>query len=219
MGLIFDKVKPLAFKIAKVLEECSSEINDSDLKSYDWYNKVFTSSNFRRAHVELLEKNNMLILHVTIFPHLDDSSPIFGFDIVCTNNKVSGIFHDFSITVDSNHVLQQKFVDNVIKLSWKKERELPEWGKKIFSNNMIAAGGSNTEEELNQIVDICLLNLNVYLELVGKTRLVTSTIKDKHNYYCKCQKENPYPVKMLTVFGLTEDRAKAFVNYHLFPEV
>jgi hypothetical protein len=212
-------VKPLAFEITKVLENHSSEINEGNLKSYDWYNKIFTSSKFRRAHVELLEKNNMLILHVTIFPHLDDPSPIFGFDIVCTNNKVSGIFHDFSITVDPNHLLQQKFVDNVSKLSWKKERELPDWGKKIFSDNMVAAGGSNTEEELNQIVDICLLNLNVYLEFVGKTRNITTTIKDKHNYYCKCQKENPYPVKMLTVFGLAEDKAKAFVDHHLFPEV
>jgi hypothetical protein len=30
---------------------------------------------------------------------------------------------------------------------------------------------------------------------------------------------NPYPVKMLTNFGLTEEQARQFVEKHLFPEV
>lgn len=223
MSLVFDKVQPLVELFEKRISYVSGEANEPGIKKFDWYNKLYYSyQKFRRAHIEVLdrrEKNNMWIMHTTIFPHLDDPSPIFGFDIICTQNKVSGIFHDFSITVDPEHNLQKMFKSNVKDLKWKKERELPDWGKAIFSSDMIAAGGSNTEEELDQIISVSKKNLDDYLFHVGNVTTSSSKIEEMQNRYCSYQKMNPYPVKMLMNFGLTKEDAEEFVNNHLFPEV
>lgn len=226
MSLIFEKISPLADIISNKLATArgSSEYKEPGLSDFDWYNKVYSSlAKFRRAHVEVLdrrEKNNMWIMHTTVFPHIDDDAPIFGFDIVCTGNKVSGVFHDFSVTVNQEHKLMKLFAERVSNLKWKKERELPEWGKAIFSQNMIAAGGSTSEEELQQIIDVCVSNLDLYLEHIGGSSLLSfdeSIIAQ--NKYCAYQKKNPYPVKMLMAFGLTKEQAENFVNNHLFPEI
>jgi hypothetical protein len=224
MSLVFEKILPLVNKITEKFNLVSYEITEEGIKDYDWYNKIFYSFNkFRRAHIEVLdrrEQNNMWIMHTTVFPHLDDDAPIFGFDIICTGNKVSGVFHDLSITTNPNHPLQVNFKKLVSNLTWKRERELPEWGKAIFSEDMIAAGGSNTEQELQQIVDVCLESLDVYLRNIGATNFPSPiSSKEMQNRYCKYQKMNPYPVKMLTNFGLTEEQARQFVEKHLFPEV
>lgn len=224
MSLIFEKISPLADKISSKIAAEGVVYKEAGLTDFDWYNKVYTSfSKFRRAHVEVLdrrEKNNIWIMHTTIFPHIDDDAPIFGFDIVCTGNKVSGVFHDFSVTVNPNHKLIKMFAERVSNLKWKKERELPEWGKAIFSENMIAAGGSTNEEELQQIIDVCVSNLDLYLKHVGMSTLLTFEDSIKmQNRYCQYQKMNPYPVKMLTAYGYTKEQAENFVNNHLFPEM
>lgn len=222
MSLIFDKVQPLVELFEKRISYVAGDMIEPGIKKFNWYNKLYYSyQKFRRAHIEVLdrrEQNNMWIMHTTIFPHLDDTSPIFGFDIICTQNKVSGIFHDFSITVDPEHDLQKIFISNVKDLKWKKERELPEWGKAIFSDHMIAAGGSNTEEELDQIINVCKKNLDDYLLHVGNLTSTSLKIREMQNRYCSYQKKNPYPVKMLMNFGLSKEDAEEFVNNHLFPE-
>jgi len=222
MSLIFEKIKPLYARIIEKFDKVGERIKENGIENFDWDNMVYSSKNFRRAHIEVLdriESNNMWIMHVTVFPNLNDPSPIFGFDIVSTGKKVSGIFHDFSITVDDQHPTQLWFIEQVNKLTWKKERELPDWGKKIFSKNMIAAGSITSEEELEQIINTCLDNLDYYLSKVGTFNTLSPSIKEKQNYYCKCQKENPYPIKMLVNFGLTKELAEEFVNNHLFLEI
>ena len=224
MSLIFEKIAPLADLICEKLELVGILKDEPGINNFDWFNRVYYSfRKFRRAHVEVLdrrEKNNMWIMHATIFPHRDDDAPIFGFDIVCTGNKVSGVFHDFSVTTNPNHSLMGVFCNNVKDLKWKKERELPEWGKAIFSSNMIAAGGSTSEEELQQIIDVCINNLDLYLRLIGDgSTNNASDVIAMQNKYCQYQKQNPYPIKMLVNFGLTKEQAEDFVNNHLFPEV
>jgi len=224
MSHIFDKITPLAELICTKLELVGTPKQEPGLEGYDWFNRVYYSfRKFRRAHVEVLDKrenNNMWIMHVVIFPHLDDDAPIFGFDIVCTGNKVSGVFHDFSVTSNPNHYLMGIFKDQVKDLKWKKERDLPEWGKTIFSENMIAAGGSTSMEELQQIIDVCINNLDLYLRNIGQDIATNSNnVLLMQNRYCAYQKQNPYPVKMLINFGLTKEQADNFVNCHLFPEV
>ena len=224
MSIVFDKIIPLADKINEKLALVGTLDEKADLSKYEWRNKIYRSfEKFRRAHLEVLDtrdKNNMWIMHVTIFPHVDNDAPIFGFDIVCTGNKVSGIFHDFSVTVNPKHPLMEGFASNVSKCVWKKERELPEWGKAIFSEHMIAAGGSNTEQELEQIVKVCMDNLDFYLINIDGA-FHNSNVKDivkAQNRYCRYQKMNPYPVKMLMHLGLSQQDASDFVEYVLFPE-
>ena len=65
--------------------------------------KEYSSLRYRRAHISTIdarETKKLYLLHVTVFPHTNDPSPIYGFDIVCGPTKVSGAFHDFSISGD-----------------------------------------------------------------------------------------------------------------------
>ena len=49
------------------------------------------------AHVETFDVPGRLsVLHVRVFPHLDDPTPIFGFDMVAGSARVTGIFLDLS---------------------------------------------------------------------------------------------------------------------------
>ena len=81
---------------------------------YDWYNRLYTSDRFRRAHVEIVDKTQtakILVLHCTIFPHYNDPSPIWGCDLVCGPSKITGAFHDMSNGGDPDHELMQYFAD------------------------------------------------------------------------------------------------------------
>jgi hypothetical protein len=220
---IIEKISQLPYVVTEKFATVASPLDEPGLLKFNWYNKVFYSYNkFRRAHVEVLDMKDrrMWIMHVTIFPHVDDDAPIFGFDVVCTDNKVSGVFHDFTPTTNLNHPLQKLFEENVRKLKWKKERTLPDWGKAIFSEDMVAVGNVVADDELQQIIDMCISNLTLYLTHIGTypTSKVLG-IQAAQNRYCSYQKQNPYPVKMLTHFGLTRAEAEDFVHNHLFPEI
>jgi hypothetical protein len=101
---------------------------------------------------------------------------------------------------------------------WKKDRELPDWGKRIFSENMIAAGGVNTESELNQIIEVAKDCLEYYINNVGRT-IVDFSVGERHNKYCINQKENVHTKRFLINCGYKEDDVKNFIDKHLFPEV
>ncbi|RYI98576.1 MAG: hypothetical protein EON47_19210 [Acetobacteraceae bacterium] len=62
-----------------------------------WRNLIGRAPGFRRAHLEVLEvPGRLLVLHCCIFPHLDDASPVFGFDVVAGPTRVTGLFLDLS---------------------------------------------------------------------------------------------------------------------------
>ena len=220
MSIIFNTMKELASNLHLEIAVSNREIESDALKNYAWTNRVFRGSNFRRAHIEVLdviESKKMWIMHICIFPHLDDSSPIFGFDVICGENKITGIFLDFSMA-DENHFMNIWFKNRVKDLKWKKDRELPDWGKRIFSPNMIAAGQVNTDEELQQIIEVAKDCIKYYIPNVGST-LENRLFVDKHNYYCKNQKENVHTSRFLAKCGHNEQDVKNFIDNHLFPEV
>ena len=45
--------------------------------------KEYSSLKYRRAHISTIKTDKLYLLHVTVFPHTNDPSPIYGFDIVC----------------------------------------------------------------------------------------------------------------------------------------
>lgn len=107
-SLIFSKAQTCADQIlmrfnatgavAEIYQDPSRGISDI----------VFTSPNYRRAHISIVdarETKKLWLLHTTVFPHLDDPSPIYGFDIVAGPTRVSGAFHDFSLPGSVDHPL------------------------------------------------------------------------------------------------------------------
>jgi hypothetical protein len=165
MSLVWDKMIPLSQNILETLEQTT----DDELKytaeqgsGYLWENYIFTSRNYRRAHVEIVdarEAKKIWVMHMTIFPELDDPSPIFGFDVVCGANKITGAFHDFS--KNGNCDVYTWFIDRSSKLEWNKPRVLPDWATQIFSPGMIAAGNISEEEELDKLADLAIESLHV----------------------------------------------------------
>ena len=183
--------------------------------------KDYSSLRYRRAHISTVdarETKKLFLLHVTVFPHTHDNSPIYGFDIVCGPTKVSGAFHDFSEAGHKTHHMMKWFADSTANIEWNKPRELPEWAQAIFSPAMIAIGAVG-EQELDDFISIGLKTLDYYLENVGLTQ---ESLMDYHmaqNRYCHYQKQNPRTPASLQHLGFTAEEAEDYVQTKLFPEI
>ena len=180
---------------------------------------VFSSSRYRRAHVSIVDARttkNVWMLHVTVFPHYNDPSPIYGFDIVAGPNKVSGAFHDFSLTGDPTSFMWLWYNAQVHGLDWNKPRELPEWAKQIFSRSIVAIGAVGADE-LKDFIKVGLTNLNFYLSNIGKDQQEVADFRIEQDRYCYYQRQNPHTPKVLIKLGFDEVEALHFVNNSLFP--
>jgi phycocyanobilin:ferredoxin oxidoreductase len=187
-----------------------------------WVNKVWASSQYRRAHIDVVdarETKGLWMMHCCVFPHVHNPAPIFGFDVVAGKNKITGCFHDFSPAGDTDHPLIDWFMEESEKLTWNKKRALPDWAERIFTKHMIAAGNVSEEDELAQILAMARKNLDCYLDEVGLTNNTADNTKDAQNYYAQNQKMNPHTPKVMASLGLNEEDVLMFIQDCLFPEI
>jgi hypothetical protein len=192
-----------------------------DLSEYNWYNAIYTSETYRRAHLEIVDRKNthkMYIVHATIFPHYDDPSPIWGFDVVCGANKITGAFLDYSSAGNPHHEMIDWFKRYSQTLEWNKPRELPGWAQQIFSSGMIAAGNIQDESETELLGVALKTSLEYYLQNVGKTKQSFFNYKPSQNRYCYWQRQNPRVVSSMVAMGESEETITRFVKQVLFPE-
>lgn len=219
---VWDKMINLSDEITKRFQQSGELVDDPAAKKFPWANHVYTSNRFRRAHIDIVDARQdkkLWMMHVCIFPHFNDPSPIFGFDAVCGKNKITGVFHDFSPAGESSHPMIRWFDQKVQSLEWKKQRELPDWAKAIFTDSMIAASNINSEEELDKTITVCLENLDYYLQNVGLTQESGYDYHMAQNRYCRHQKENPHTPRVMASLGLDERMVHDFIHEVLFPEV
>jgi phycocyanobilin:ferredoxin oxidoreductase len=187
-----------------------------------WINKVWASSRYRRAHIDVVDARatkGLWMMHCCIFPHLHNPAPIFGFDVIAGKNKITGCFYDYSPGGDSEHPMLEQFADEAQRLEWNKTRKLPDWAERIFSGSMIAAGNVSDEAELAQIFDVARNGVDHYLEYVSETNNTAISTKQAQNYYCENQKQNPHTPKVMVSLGLSEEDVKVFIHECLFPEI
>jgi phycocyanobilin:ferredoxin oxidoreductase len=187
-----------------------------------WVNKVWMSSQYRRAHIDVVDARDtkgLWMMHCCVFPHIHNPAPIFGFDVIAGKNKITGCFMDFSPAGDSEHPLIDWFAGEAQKLQWNKTRKLPDWAERIFTGSMIAAGNVQDETELEQIFDIAKRGLKHYLNAVGETNRTSASTKDAQNYYAQNQKMNPHTPKVMVSLGLSEEDVQVFIQDCLFPEI
>ena len=187
-----------------------------------WVNKVWASSRYRRAHIDVVDARatkGLWMMHCCIFPHLHNPAPIFGFDVIAGKNKITGCFYDYSPGGDSEHPMLEQFADEAQRLEWNKTRKLPDWAERIFSGSMIAAGNVSDEAELAQIFDVARNGVDHYLEYVSETNNTAISTKQAQNYYCENQKQNPHTPKVMVSLGLSEEDVKHFIQECLFPEI
>lgn len=220
MTAVWNKIQQLAEQIELKFKQSGEQYSSTE-HNYTWYNSLYTSPRYRRAHVEIVDNrqtHKIYILHSTVFAHFNDPSPIWGFDAVCGPNKITGAFHDFSAAGDPDHSMIKWFAAESAQLEWNKPRELPDWARQIFTPHMIAAGNVNDGAELDALCDMALRSLDYYLINVGNTQTAGADYHMAQNRYCYYQKQNPHVIKSMVTMGVEETTMHQFVNEILFPE-
>lgn len=187
-----------------------------------WVNRVWSGELYRRAHVDVVdarETKGLWMMHCCVFPHTNNSAPIFGFDVIAGKNKITGCFVDYSPTTDKQHPMCEWFAGEVAKLEWRKERTLPDWAQRIFSPSMVAAGNVQDLHELAQIRELAELCVYNYTETISETAGSVADNTFEQNYYAQNQKQNPHTPRVMVSLGLSEEDVRVFIQDCLFPEI
>jgi hypothetical protein len=219
MTAVWNKIESLAKHIEQRFNDTGVEVEQAD--EYGWYNSIYSSNLYRRAHIQIVdfrESHKIYILHCTIFPHINNPAPIWGFDAVCGPNKITGAFHDFSQSGKCDQ-MEDWFANRVTGITWNKPRELPQWAKMIFSPSMVAAGNVQDGEELDGLITLAKETLDFYLDNISSHNNQDMDLRNAHNNYCRWQRENPHVIKSMVSMGVNEDKMRQFVEEVLFPYI
>ena len=230
MSIIWNQLIKCKDDIISTFGQQAEEIHEVGMEKFNqpnsgWINRVWANDHVRRAHIDVVdarETKGLWMMHVCVFPTLTNGGPIYGFDVIAGKNKITGAFHDFSPSSGgADHPMIQGYKDSVEEFIPKKQRELPQWAKNIFTDKMLAAGNVNTEEEAAAIINIALNNLHAYFDEIGafnNTSTVTETIKAQ-NWYCHNQQQNPHTPNVMKSLGLDEADVDKFCTDMLFPKI
>jgi len=206
-------------------DRTGEEIAESGMERFNqpgWVNRVWTSSKYRRAHVDVVDARDtkgLWMMHTCVFPHLDNTGPIFGFDVIAGKNKITGCFHDWSATQQSDHPMIEHFGNEAETLEWTKKRELPEWAQAIFSKHMVSAGNVKDSSELAQIKDLAQNSIYAYIDEIAEFNGLGDIAKgkDAQNRYAYYQKQNPHTPRTMAALGLPDKDVEVFIEDCLFP--
>ena len=182
-----------------------------------WDNLLLRSDRFRRAHIETLDVAERLsVLHVCVFPHLDDPTPIFGFDMIAGPARVTGIFLDLSPVTNR---LPEPSLSDVVGLpalaGFAKRRTLPDWGS-IFSVDVLAVRPADLDE-VSRAIFLAEKAVDGVLRSRGlPADAARAEIAVGQSSYAAAQRRNEHTLRMLAGFiGLVP--ARRFVEEVLFP--
>ncbi len=227
--MIWEKLIDCKNEIISVFDEKAEEFDEPGLAHFNtddggWINRVWRNDSIRRAHIDVVDarkSKGLWMMHVCIFPTLDNPAPIYGFDVIAGKNKMTGAFHDFSPSADPDHPMIQGYFDSVEHFVPEKQRELPEWARNIFTGKMLAAGNVKSEEEAAEIIRIALSNLHAYFDEVGETKGEgdLSLVQASQDYYCHNQQQNPHTANVMKSLGLDEADVDKFCTDMLFPKI
>lgn len=229
MSIIWDKLINCKDEIINIFDEQATEIQEDGLDYFNrpesgWINRVWANDYVRRAHIDVVDARDskgLWMMHVCIFPTLDNPAPIYGFDVIAGKNKMTGAFHDFSPSADPEHPMIQGYFDSVEHFVPEKQRELPEWARNIFTGKMLAAGNVKSDEEATEIIRIALDNLRAYFNEVGETKGYgdQTIVAASQDYYCHNQQQNPHTANVMKSLGLPEEDVDKFCTDMLFPKL
>ena len=104
MSIIWDTLIDCKEQIIKEFDSRGKEIQEEGMAQFNqpdngWINRVWQTEDCRRCHIDVVdarESKGLWMMHVCIFPNLDNNGPIYGFDVIAGKNKMTGAFHDFS---------------------------------------------------------------------------------------------------------------------------
>ena len=174
-------------------------------KDYGWENHRWTSPQFRMAHVEIFNQDRFMVVHCCVFPHVTDPAPIFGFDAIAGESKVTGLFFDLSPTVSKTAPFCN--IQGLVN------RDRPEWGN-IFSENWIAC--RPTPDQLEEIGTDAIRVLGEYLPSLAQDHSEPVTVAAAQDRYCLQQRKNEHTRRAVKNL-LGDELAEEFMTTVLFP--
>ena len=157
-------------------------------------NEFHKAQGFRKLHIEVAEfSKNLRILHCVFFPDPKYDIPIFGMDLVKTNELVSAAIVDLSPSSKYQNIKFDKYLSNIDKSIFAFKREIPKWGN-IFSKNVFFASLKDESEKTSfcKIVDHYLSTL-IKLSQKAIPDCDKKIIEERINYqknYCIQQMKN-----------------------------
>lgn len=199
----------IADSFAKQIQ-AAENVREIPTEDFGWINHRWESKYFRLAHIERYSDEKIEVLHVTTFPHYWSPEPIFGFDVICTDNKIVGAYMDLSPVLKS-----YPFDDGVY---FRERKPLPEWAT-VFSDRFILLKPIN-DAEFVRFSEWALDKYAWYVNLLKEERPAESihlAIR-KQNRYCEVQASNPRTFSVLKA-KIGEERAKYFMENILFPKL
>ena len=227
MSVIWDRLIECKDEIINIFEENATEFDEPGLAHFNnnlWINRVWRNNDVRRAHIDVVDARDskgLWMMHVCVFPVLNNDSPIYGFDVIAGKTKMTGAFHDFSASSTFDHPMIDGYKEAVADFIPKKQRQLPEWATNIFTDKMLAAGNVNTEEEAVAIIELAQNNLRAYFDEVGEFTGCGNRdeVIAAQNYYCHNQQQNPHTPRTMKSLGLDEADVDKFCTDMLFPKI
>ena len=227
MSVIWDRLIECKDEIINIFEERATEFDEPGLAHFNndlWINRVWRNDDVRRAHIDVVdarESRGLWMMHVCVFPVLNNDAPIYGFDVIAGKNKMTGAFHDFSASSTFDHPMIDGYKEAVADFIPSKQRQLPEWATNIFTDKMLAAGNVSTEEEAVAIIELAQNNLRAYFDEVGEFTGYGNRdeVIAAQNYYCHNQQQNPHTPRTMKSLGLDEDDVDKFCTDMLFPKI
>lgn len=227
MNPLWIRLDELAQNLSEKFDEHFSKYDNpkytDDLKFPGWKDTFWMSPLVSKAHLKTIVPENgrgLWLMHVNVFPQEGIELPILGFDIVAGPKKITGSFMDFSPLHGHPHPYHDYMEHMVKNLEWVKSRELPPWAQEIFSENMIAVGNINTDEELEQFIKVTTDLTDYYLDNLVKNAFISNrNTKLVLNRYCINQKQNPHLHRSILAMGISEEDKDRYVNDILFEEI
>lgn len=222
MSDIWNELLCLQYDMESTLEQHATRLECDETF---WTNLTWGSTDkcIARAHLSVVDardERGLYMMHLTVVPVNTSNAPIFGFDIIAGKNKITGAFLDFSASPTGNHIMETKFGMLTKEYAWEsKNREVPDWGRCIFSPQMVALGNIKNMTEVKQLSDMVMRALEMYLVELTKTK---NTLEPRdaiwyHNLYSVQQRMNPHTPRVFENLGMTKEEAKNFVETVLFP--
>lgn len=199
----------IADRFSQKITTLAENVNPIFTENFGWKNHRWISNQFRMAHVERYSDSKIEVLHVTTFPHIRSPEPIFGFDVICTDNKVVGAYMDLS-----PGLVSYPFDDG---MDFQERKPLPEWAT-VFSDRFILLKPISDAEFL-RFCDWAIDKYVWYIDELKQDRLTPNLIDSVNvqTRYCEVQASNPRTYSVLKT-KIGEERAKYFMQNILFPK-
>lgn len=191
---------PIADELYKLLE-CYEPIT---VKDYGWENYVWTSDSFKWAHLEKFYTEKVSVLHCVVMPLPNSYAPIYGFDVIEINGRLTGMFMDLT------PVSHKPFPLHVPKITGE-DRAIPQWAD-FFSNDFRCCIPQPTD--LHTGVDL----FSNYLKELPNTVTNDEDYTVAHQNYVEGQKRNPQTYRMLKSH-IGQQLATEFIDNVLWPNI